>query len=164
MDISGQEAAAGVKNLKRIDLFKQLDAGGHMDRNLKCPCGSGKKFKKCCEPEWKGLKKMAEKQQQVAKMTQAEIIEANQKTLLLAYKANEKVRKLKLKFYEDQLVLANETFDKLQELPDTADNKEEMDNLRRSISEIKSSIKDCNEPIDIAERAVLEALCSSAGE
>ena len=37
--------------LKEARLHKAVAAGGRIGRNDQCPCGSGKKFKKCCGPE-----------------------------------------------------------------------------------------------------------------
>ncbi len=37
--------------LREARLHKAVAAGGRIGRNEKCPCGSGKKFKKCCGPE-----------------------------------------------------------------------------------------------------------------
>jgi hypothetical protein len=37
--------------LREARLHKAVAAGGRIGRNDQCPCGSGKKFKKCCGPE-----------------------------------------------------------------------------------------------------------------
>jgi len=35
--------------MKKEDLIQAICTMGSKDRNKKCPCGSGKKFKKCCQ-------------------------------------------------------------------------------------------------------------------
>ena len=37
--------------LREARLQKAIAMGGRIGRNEQCPCGSGKKFKKCCGPE-----------------------------------------------------------------------------------------------------------------
>lgn len=48
--------------------------------NAKCPCGSGKKFKKCCQ--WNdsasAARELAEAEAIVAKMTETELVSLNQ--------------------------------------------------------------------------------------
>ena len=39
--------------LREARLQKAIATGGRIGRNEQCPCGSGKKFKKCCGPEMK---------------------------------------------------------------------------------------------------------------
>jgi uncharacterized protein YecA (UPF0149 family) len=43
-----EDVEAEEKLVKETEKVKPLAAGGQPGRNDPCPCGSGKKYKKCC--------------------------------------------------------------------------------------------------------------------
>ena len=43
-----EEIEAEAKLIKETEKVKPLHSGAETGRNDPCPCGSGKKFKKCC--------------------------------------------------------------------------------------------------------------------
>ena len=64
-DLALGERRQRVKPLENEDLppaiRKELARrGGHITRNSKCPCGSGRRFKRCCGLGTKALKSYAE--------------------------------------------------------------------------------------------------------
>ena len=45
---SKEEIDAEKELIKKTEKVQPIRAEGRIDRNAPCPCGSGKKYKKCC--------------------------------------------------------------------------------------------------------------------
>lgn len=44
----------GIRELLVVDVAAPIERGSQAGRNAPCPCGSGKKYKRCCLPDARG--------------------------------------------------------------------------------------------------------------